>query len=614
MLKTLKFKIAIVYIFLVFTIGVVGFTSILNVYSINKSLNGLMTNNYKSINAITNMVEALEAQNNAIISYMYEDRNKSISLFHEQIHIFYTWYNIEYNNITETGEKDQVLSINNNYSRFIKAFSEVQELFNNKGSQTAAQYYEDSILPIFLNLKKDLKELAQINEKAMFNSKETVTDAADRSLYLIIIISTLAVTAGFIISRYSTNKTLKPIYSLTRTIKAVKEGNLGLQAPILSEDEIGELTKEFNSMTDRLHKLEESNLGKLLSEKNKSMAIVKSISEPLIVLDNNYKIVLLNKACEKLFNIQEEEAVNKYFLEVIRNGDLYDIIYTSSKSKTDRADEKIIHMNFENDGYYFNVVVAVVKDTEANMNGVVVLLQNVTSLKQLEKTKSDFISNISHEFKTPLTSIMIGTSLILDENMGILNKNQREIIETMKEDGEKLNSLVNNLLQLAKLESKQSVFNIHPCSMKKLIQSSVDDFLEQAENKGITLFFESKIDTPQINADPEKILWVLNNLISNALRYTERGGKIVINPFTNGNKVCVSVSDTGSGIPEEYVDKIFERFVQVKGQNPEEKGTGLGLAIAKEIIEAHGGEIWCHSALGFGSTFTFTLPMSEEEI
>jgi signal transduction histidine kinase/HAMP domain-containing protein len=632
-LNTLKFKIAAVYIFLVLTIAVVGVTSILNIFSLNRAIDGLMVNNYKSINAITNMLEAVEEQNNAISTYIYEDRTKGIDVFHEKSDTFYEWYNIELNNITETGEKDQVAKINANYSEFLKLFSDIQEVNNAQGTEAAVNYYENNISPTFSALKEDLNQLAHLNEQAMFRSKGYVTSAADKSMYIIISLSTVSVLGGFLISRYSTNRTLKPIYSLTETVKAVKEGHLDLQAPVISQDEIGELTKEFNNMTERLHKLEKSNLGKILSEKNKTMAIVKSISDPLIVLDNNYKVVLLNKACEEVFSIREADAANKYFLEVIRNGDLYDFIYNSSKTKGGNTEEKIIHADFKNKGYYFNlteekiininlnntgyyfnVVVTVVRDIEANMNGVIVLFQNVTELKELDKIKSDFISTISHEFKTPLTSIMIGTSLILDENVGPLNESQQEIIETIKEDGDKLNSLVNNLLNLAKLEYSQSIFNISPCSVSEIIRTSVVSFQEQANMKNISLHYEINEGLPKINADAEKIIWVLNNLISNALKYTESNGEILVLAFAEDNEVCISVSDTGSGIPKEYTEKIFDRFVQVRGENSDVKGTGLGLAIAREIVQAHGGEIWCQSKKGNGATFTFTLPVAEKKL
>ncbi|MBE6068524.1 MAG: cell wall metabolism sensor histidine kinase WalK [Clostridium lundense] len=614
MFKTLKFKIAMVYLILVSTTAIVGGISFLNIYTLNKSINGLMVNNYRSISATANMLEVLNEQNSEIYDYIYVDPTTSIDNIHKNINTFYKWYNIESNNITENSEKELVSKINNNYSAYLRYFSQIQEVKNLQGVEAASKYYKINLLPTFNSLKKDLKELSLINEKAMFKNKEVVTDDADKSLNTIIFLSVVSVLGGFIISRYSIKRTLKPIYSLTETMKAIKEGNLAQQAPIISEDEIGELTKEFNNMTNRLHKLEESNIGKLLIEKTKSDAIIKSISDPLIVLDSNYKIMRINMAGEKLFNIEETSSINKYFLEVIRSGELFDFIYNSSRLDSMNATQKIIYFNINEEDYYFNIIVTIVRDTETKINGIIILLQNVTNLKQLERIKSDFISTISHEFKTPLTSIMIGASLILDKSIGELNESQHQIINTIQEDGEKLNTLVNNLLQLSKLEYSESVFNIIPCSIANLVNDALSNFYEQACISKINLYYEFKENLPYVNADAEKINWVLNNLISNALKYTQAGGKIIINTFTKQNNMYISVKDTGLGIPEEYHEEIFNRFVQVNGENSDVKGTGLGLAIAKEIVEAHGGEIWCESKLESGSVFTFTLPLADEKI
>lgn len=609
MLKTLKAKIAVVYLFLVFTIAIVGIVSVFNVYQLSKSIDGLMVNNYKSINAVTNMVASVEEQNNSILIYLYIDKERGITNFYDNNAIFNKWYNIEYNNITENGEREHVAKINKFYNRYLKLFANILEMHSTQGNAKALQYYDTEIVPVFNNLKQELTLLATLNEKAMFNSKKLVIDSAFNSMYLITMLSIIAVVGGYFASKLSINKTLKPIYSLTETIKAVKEGDLAQQAPIISEDEIGDLTSEFNNMTKRLQSFEQSTLGKLLSEKNKSVAIVKSIFDPLIVLDENYKIVLLNDACEKLFNIEENFAANKYFLEVIRNGDLYDFIYTASKTEDKNSNQKIIKIKNLEQSYYFNVVLTFIKDDTSTISGIVVLLQNITQLKLLEKTKSDFISTISHEFKTPLTSIMIGTSLLEDMQIGELNYKQQKIIKTIQEESDKLNILVSNLLQISKLEEKKTIFNIEPTSINNIIEETFKTFYEQSTTKNIFLNYEPDNNLPKVNVDSEKVSWVFNNLISNALKFTKPYGSITIKTFPQDDMLCISVSDEGIGIPEEYREKIFDRFVQIKDGDNEYQGTGLGLAIAKEIVEAHGGEIWCESQLNVGSTFIFTLPI-----
>lgn len=611
MFKTLKSKFAAVYIILVIIIGIIGTFSTFNNYILGKQINGLMVRNYKSIKAVNNMLVAIEDQNGAVLTYINVNHEEGIQAFHLNEVKFNEYYNIEAANITEPGEEELVKELNNTYEQYITLFSELQEIDTLKNSSSAISYYKVNMLPKFNHIKEVLTNVSLLNEKDMFSSKDRVTIYSKQSMYIILMLSTISVVIGFLASMLSLRKFLQPLYSLRETMKAVKEGDLNQQAPLISEDEVGDLTLEFNNMTKRLLQFEQSTLGQLLAEKNKSVTIVKSIADPLIVLDINYKIILLNNACESIFNIKENEVLNKYFLEVLSNGDLFDYISSIYNSNGKDTGQKIIYLNIDNKDYYYNIIVSILKDTLDKTTGLVVLFQNVTQLKQIEKIKSDFIATISHEFKTPLTSIMIGTSLFSDDKIGALNIKQKEIISTITEDSERLLSLVNDLLNLSKVESSKSIFNIKPHSILEIIDNSIKAFTEQAKLKEVYLHYEIEDKLPKVNVDSEKATWVLNNLISNALRYTSLGDEILINAFVNQNKMCVSVIDTGVGIPDDYQDKIFDKFVQVAGQDSDMKGTGLGLSIAKEIIEAFGGEIWCESILGLGSTFIFTIPLAD---
>ena len=484
----------------------------------------------------------------------------------------------------------------------------MQEIVNNKGLTPAVSFYDTEIILTYNKIKEELINLSDLNEQSMFKNKDRAIKDAHTSMYIILLLSTMGVIGGFVFSRFSVNKSLKPIYSLQETIKSMKEGDLYKESPIISKDEIGSLAQEFNKMTKRLQQFEYSTMGKVISEKNKSVAIVKSISDPLIVLDTNYKILLLNAACEYLFKIKEENVLNKYLLEVIRNGDLYDYISQCSESKNERLESKIFYLNLSEEDYYFNVIVNVVRDIDENVTGIVVLFENVTKLKQIQKIQNDFIAMISHEIKTPLTSIMIGASLISDAKVGILNEKQKNIIETVKEDSERLSALVTNLIHLSKIESKHSIFNMKPCYITNIINTCINNIREQALLKQVLLQYTAG-NLPKVYVDSEKVTWVINNLLSNALKYTNPDGKISIQTYVQQDKMCIEIKDTGLGIPEEYIPIIFNKFIQVNNQSSETKGSGLGLAIAKELIEAQGGEIWCESKLGIGSTFTFTLPL-----
>ncbi|MDF2892353.1 MAG: domain S-box [Clostridia bacterium] len=612
MIKTLKGKISLLYICLVVMIAIIGSASVLNLYRLSKAIDGLMVDNYKSINAISYMLEAFERQDSAALIYINVDAEKGIELFNQNSNEFLKWYIAASNNITEPGEKELFEDVNKDYVDYSMLFSKLQEIRNKEGADQAAYFYDTAMMPEFVDIKSKLRELTRLNEIGMFNAKNDATRSTHDSMYILFALSAFAVSGGLILSIHFTNRFMKPLDNLTKIVKTVKVGNWNQQIKIVSKDEIGDLSIEFNKMTKRLHQYEQSALGKLMSEKNKSLAIVKSIPDPLIVLDTAYRIMLLNDTCEMFFGIKEEKVLKKHFLEVIRNEEIFKIMSNAFEDEVEMND-RIIKIE-QNEEFYFNVIVTMIKDLESKVSGIIILLKDVTQLKQLEKARTDFVSTISHEFKTPLTSIMMGTSMIIDGSMGVLNEEQQDILGTIKEDGERLTRLVNDLLELSRIEAGSSVFNIEPCSIDAIIDDSVKQFAIQAAHKNVSIHVRVEEMMPKVIVDYEKITWVFNNLISNALKYTNSGDEILINASIRNEKMYILVKDTGVGIPEEFQEKIFDKYVQVKGQDLEARGTGLGLAVVKEIINTHGGEIWCESELDTGSTFTFTLPLNISEV
>jgi len=321
---------------------------------------------------------------------------------------------------------------------------------------------------------------------------------------------------------------------------------------------------------------------------------------------------LVNNAFERIFSVAEDVFLNRHFLEGVRNGEVFDFISSTFKSG-DETQQKIFFISRNSENYYFNVIVTTVKDSNANLSGMIVLFQNVTQLKEVEKIRTDFIATISHEFKTPLTSIIMGTDVLQEEGMGQLNADQKQFIQAIREDSERLSKLVNDLLELTRIESGKAVFKFEEYAIDDIIECAVKPFYQLAQQQEKNLYFSCEDDIPHVVADFEKITWVLNNLISNALKYTEIGDEIVINAEEKAGMIYITVKDSGRGIPKEFTDKIFDKFVQVKDGDFEARGTGLGLAVVKEIIEAHNGEIWCESELDVGSSFIFTLNIAGKE-
>lgn len=608
MVKTLKGKITLVYLSLVFIIALVGIASVVNLYGLRHSLDGLMTDNYKSINAANNMAEVVEKENTNISEYVYSSNKEDIDSFYESNNDFYKWLDVESGNITEKGEAIHVENIKKYYSLYLQQVAKLEQIRNTESVEKALDYFNSYVIPSFSKIRLELRNISVINEEAMVKSKKNVIEDTGNSMNLILVLSVVSVIGSSFIATFFVRKFLRPINLLTETMKKVKEGDLQQQAPIITEDEIGIMAYEFNNMTKRLKQFEDSTMGKLLDEKNKSLAIVKSISDPLLVLDINCKVLLINNACENFFNINEEKACGVHLLEVIKNSELFEYIWNVYTSRGEYM-QKIMCIYRGNSRYYFNVIVTMVKDSRNLTNNIIVFFQNVTELKKLEKMKTDFVSSISHEFKTPLTSLIMGTDLLMDENIGILNNKQLEIIKTVKEDSNKLVKLVSNLLTLAKIEYDKSMFKMEYCDLENIISGSIKEFSVQSGIKEVKLYYEIDNDLPKVYVDGEKLGWVLNNLISNALKSTKKSDSIIISAKSDSKIIRISVRDTGRGIPKEYLERIFDKFVQVKDKEFDHRGTGLGLAIVKQIIEAHGGQIRCESQIGQGSNFIISLPV-----
>lgn len=614
MLKTLKGKVSSIYIGLVILIVIVGATSAANLTILQGSVNGLMTDNYISISAMEHSRTALDAEKYAVLQYLVLNNEQSITAYAQKNADFEKAFQREQKNVTEKDEQTIVNNIESDYHELNRQISVFEHIRDTNSRDAAANYYSETLAPQFDKISGNLDKIMALNQNAMFDKKRDSVAYARNSLYIILCLTFLAFAVGLFFSRYFVNRFLQPIHLLTENISKIRAGELKTTPEVKTGDETEKLISEFNGMIERLSSYEQSTLGTLMNEKDKSVAIVKSISDPLIVLDQNYKIVMANASCEQFFEFSETTMIDRHFLEAIREGELYNYINGCMKSEKP-VSEKILYFE-KNSGTYFNVIVTKNSGTDEvpsqnESKGCVVLMQNVTKFKELERLKTDFVATVSHEFKTPLTSIIMGASMLTGGNVGILTTEQKEIVDTITEDGEKLSGFVNELLEVSRLESGRAVYSFEPCSVAAITENSVRGFLETAQRENVTIVNDVDENLPAVYADFEHVTWVLNNLLSNALKYTKSGDFITISAKVIGSFIETTIKDTGDGIPSEYLDRIFDKFVQVKGHEIETRGTGLGLAVAKEIVTAHGGTITAESEMDAGSTFRFTLSLAK---
>ncbi|MGM0379301.1 MAG: ATP-binding protein [Bacillota bacterium] len=606
----LRFKILSVFIIVFIVLIGNSLWSVYNFNQLSQSIENIMISNYKTIEAAQDMIVALERQDSAELSYMFAEDNNANDLFRTNEKEFLKELSIAENNITEPGEEKILDNINKLYTNYLDKFYKLQEIQSNKDYQSARDYYYNEILPLFEKAKEKTRELLELNQNGMVNRKNNASLIANRAIYSTITISILTILFGLIIAIYLVNQIITPIYSLIEKVKKIASGNYEQKIEVKGNDEISKLAKEFNIMTTKLKSYKQLNVKKLKAENQKTEAIVESIEDAIIVTDKNNNISKVNREAERIFDVRESEVIGKHFLEVFNNEEIFEKIKEAQKDHEFNNYEKPVDLSLQNNENesFFRVYSRTIITKDNEKLGVVTLLQNITKLKEVDQMKSNFVSTVSHEFRTPLTSISMSVGLLLDRTPGELSKDQLELVKAIEEDSERLKNLVSDLLDLSKLESGKIQMNFETCNIKKIIKSAVNPFEKQFEEKDARLIYDEAIKDIYVKADYNKVSWVLTNLIGNALRYvpSDGEGKVEIEIKESNNTIYVTVQDNGQGIPKNKQNNIFEKFTQIKGDD-KSGSTGLGLAISKEIIEAHNGDIWVESEKGKGSKFYFTL-------
>ncbi|NLA12578.1 MAG: PAS domain S-box protein [Firmicutes bacterium] len=339
------------------------------------------------------------------------------------------------------------------------------------------------------------------------------------------------------------------------------------------------------------------------------------LDDALFITDRSHQIVWQNSFSEELFGVSPEDSRGRLVSEVTGIQQLIpllDDLFEREISREPVLEKVETVINFSDKRHYFRIAAALVQEAD-DFTGALVQLTDITRFSEMEKFKGDYVSIISHEFRTPLTSVVLGVEMLRTGMLGELNERGEEIFDAIGDDCTRLTKLVDNLLELSRIESGTIYIQAEPVDAAELVREAVRPLKIQAENKGISLVTELPDVLPPVAADFNKTVWVLTNLIGNALRYTEAGGTITVQVRVGRRRLYFSVKDSGCGIPPEYRDQIFEKFIQVSGPAKRKGGAGLGLAISKEIVTAHGGEIWVESEVGAGSTFTFSFPLFRRE-
>ena len=470
----------------------------------------------------------------------------------------------------------------------------------------AGRYQPPSGLPVVIRVAKPLTSL-----------DVALSELRQRLLFASLVIFLIGLIASLMISRMFSAR----VERLTEFSKRVAEGDFRPLSGDNSSDELAELGASLNETARRL----ESEIRLLSGERNRSSAILRSMVEGVAVIDAQERLVFSNRAFSEILNIDSKSSEGRPLIEVVRNSELTGLIRKALDGEEGLQSDIVTGIVLQQS---FSVTAAPVKALEPTAgvsnasgasaaifpapkpSGAVVVLHDVTELRRLERVRQDFVANVSHEFKTPLTAIQGFAETLLG---GALEdpKNNRRFLEIMRDHANRLARLTDDLLKLARIEAGKLELEFSPVGVIEFIERCAETALMKASRKQITLDIEIPPGLPPVRGDASLLRDVLQNLVDNAIQYTPPGGRICVSARVNSNEMVIEVMDTGIGIPLVDQERIFERFYRVDAARSREAGgTGLGLSIAKHIIDAHDGRLWVESTVGEGSRFSFSIPLA----
>jgi len=609
---TLRRKILLGYGITLALMGVVLVWALFNLVHLGQAGNAILRENYASILSAENMIEAIERQDSATLLVMLGYQDEGLRQFRENENSFLQWLARARDNITVRGEADVLESIDAGYSAYLVAFSELCAR-RAEDSSKAGPFYHETVLPGFKHVRDAAIRLRQLNQDTMFATSRRAERVAHTAFYSTVSVAGGAIVVGLLFGLLLSSRIVRPIRQMMSATEALAEGDYDVRVPVGGSDELGRLARSFNAMSTKLGIYHRLNVEQILAGKQKADAVLRSIEDGVIVVDAELRIDSINPPAGCIIGVDPEAAAGRHFLEVFKEERLFALVRSAAESGEAAAIEEgqnIICLKSGDAARHYMFAITPVLSKTGAMQGVVLLLRDVTRLKELDRMKSEFVMTASHELKTPLHSLGMSIQLLREGAALRLDEKQRQLLDAAHEEIERLGSLVNDLLDLSRLEAGRVEMELDAVPVWMLAEKAVGVLAVQARQRGAALTMDVPGDAPDVRADANKIVWVLTNLIGNALRYVDQGGHVLLAVRQIGQWVHFSVADDGEGIPPEYQSRIFEKFVQVKTERSA-GGTGLGLTICKEIVRAHRGTIWVESAPGRGSKFTFTLPVAD---
>ncbi|KAA9346985.1 sensor histidine kinase [Larkinella humicola] len=578
---TIKLKLSLALAFLFAVTLLLGGLGIYYLNQLADDARAILKDNYTSLQFVGSMQKALLTRNS--------DPNS--------IRTFETSLRRQEANLTEEGEKELVEAVRVDFDRLRSG--------NRPDSLTAAR------------IQQNLLQLGAINQQAMFRKNNVAEQTAKDALIWLVVMGTFCfvILFSFIINfpGYIAN----PLRELTRGIQQVASRNFEERLHFKSNDEFGDLARAFNSMAHKLDEYEHTKLADVLFEKKRIDTLIQLMDNGIVGLDEKKTIRFVNPVACRLLGVEEADLVGKYAPDAALTNDLLRTLlqHLVEPAMETQGAGGLLKIFDDGKESYFNRQTHVVTLTRTGENqpvaaGWVIVLENITAYQERDLAKTNFIATVSHELKTPISAIKMSLKLLDDQRVGALNEEQKQLVDHVRNDADRLLNITGELLNMAQVESGQIQLTIKAVKPVDLVQYATSALEVAASQRRIRFVVSGLSDLPAIKADPDKATWVLVNLLSNAIRHSPEDNVVRISAQQLGNQVEFVVRDYGPGLRPEHRARVFDRYFRAPGQNGQVSGTGLGLAISKEFIQTMGGEIGLKEDIEPGAAFYFQLAVA----
>ncbi len=580
---------------------VIGYGFLLaGVMALGASPKHIVNNHYTSIQAAERMVQAVQEQQNAILRQLLNPDHDLENSLARADGRFRDWLALADASIALPGEFAVLETIEQRYNR-------LHELIADRERWASLYPWQPDVVDAFQNVIRACQQLAELNFNAMLEVSENAHERVQSAVYSAGVAAFGTLLVSLLIALNVARRVSAPLQQIVAGTQRIARGDYQVQIPESTTRELDQLGRQFNAMAQALQRFHDMNLERVLHEQRQSEAVLQSIDDGLVIFGHDGRIRDLNPIAARQLGIENAQCQGMRLGELLDDTDIDDEVRhcLGLASREGNPGTRELQIDSAAGNRHLSYTVLPIIGEQEQRQGAVMVIRDITEHKAFEQLRNEFVMRASHELRTPVTGIRMGIGILAEKSPFPPDSRERELFDTVTEELDRLTRLVNDLFDLSRLQADRLPLVRESCAVGELLEAARQRFALEAEEQSVTLDLKRAEGLPEVMIDPNQFARVLDNLLSNALRYTSAGGKLTLSARRRGTSVLIEIADTGCGIAYAQQRRIFEPFVQVPGAG---NGAGLGLAICREIIHQHNGRITLHSVPGQGTTFQIELP------